>query len=338
MGELAGTRHLLWENFSRLIQDGVPLLHPVPGVPEVWFFTTVSGECIGMFTPCHPGRNPLVSSLRDVDIAYAQRQSQPCLELSTRNRALFPEFYLFLVSVADRIQIDGVPVEQAVQEAQERWRELLRSVEVLGEERQLGLHGELWLLERLVRIRGTDTVSSWMGPLAEPHDFRWDDLEFEVKSSRSGRRSHVIHGIGQLVPTLGRRLYLLSLLFAPLAVTDLGNGATLPERVRDIRELLQSDPVSISIFEERLRAAGYRDADSIHYAVRLDLRAAPALVLVDDDCPRLIPPDLEQISTHQASRLSEIQYRVDLTGLGFEDGTEPFLTILPRPVEGASHA
>lgn len=338
MSERATTRHLLWENFARLIQDGVPLVHPIPGKPPVWFFLTASGERIGMFTPCHSGRVPLASSLRDIEFLYAQRQGHACLELATRNRALFPEFYLFLISVADRIQVDGIPAEQAAQEAQERWRELLRSVEILGEERQLGLHGELWLLERLVRVRGSDAVSSWMGPLAEPHDFRWDDLEFEVKSSRSGRRSHVIHGIGQLVPTPGRRLFLLSILFAPLAATDQGRGATLPERVTHIRELIQSDPRCVRVFEERLRAAGYSDADSLHYTMRLGLRAESMLVPVDDDCPRLIPTDLERISIHHANRLSDIQYRIDLEGLGVKDGTKPFLVILPKPTERYQNA
>src|SRR5205823_6408923 len=99
---------------------------------------------------------------------------------------------------------------------------------VLGIERQIGLIGELLFLERLVSKFGTSTLSSWIGPWGEPHDFRLQSREFEVKTTVSPQRVHIINGAEQLVASSGCSLSLVSVLLGPPGA---GSGFSLTDIV-----------------------------------------------------------------------------------------------------------
>jgi hypothetical protein len=266
-----------------------------------------------------------------MELRSVSKEGRPFLEISTGNRNLYREFYSFLLSVAGNI-IGGSSPLVAVGGAVANWRHLLRPLALLTEEEQLGLLGELWLLERLSSIRGAEALSSWTGPLGEPHDFRQRATEIEVKATRSVRRQHVITNLAQLVPSPGHDLFVLSLQFEPAGS---GKGISLASQVARLREVLSGALADVTQFNQRLENAwGYRDTDAEYYTDTFQLRTTPVLVRVDDKCPSITPGLINTLGPERAQRISDVHYAVDLGGLGTSDGSLEFTEIL----KGESHA
>jgi hypothetical protein len=79
---------------------------------------------------------------------------------------------------------------------------------------------------------------------------------------------------------------------------------------------------------------GYRDTDARHYEERLAFRAAPALVAINETCPRITTDVLaEAMSSAAASRIVEVHYRVNLEGLGKLEGSKAFHSVIPRGMD-----
>ena len=323
-------RHMTWDNFREThVSPGVPALHPVrhAASPEIEFFVDADASRLGLRTIAPPGKVDVTSPLATVEVGLRTSGGSKYVEIATRTVALYQQFYALMVDVADRIQLSGRPPAAAVMEALHDWNELLREASVLSIEAQTGLFGELWFLERLHRADPATAADAWVGPLGEPHDFRRRESEFEVKTTRSPERVHVISGLRQLEPSAGRSLYLLSLQVEPAGAQS---GESLPDRVNSVRKLLSSHSEQSTRFETLLRRTGYRDGDAGHYRTRLRLRSYPLLVPVDDDCPRLVPEHVRKaLGVALASHITDVRYRVHVAGFGFEDGTPEFLKLIP---------
>lgn len=331
----ATDRHLEWRNFRRLIEDGIPAAQPVSGSPAVVVFVSEGGARIGLRAPIPADAKVPASPLADIDVRTTKTPGEPegalLLEVSTSATRLFAEFYGLLEDLADRIQLRGVPPVAALAETISNWKALLRPAERLSEEQQIGLLGELWLLERLIRADGPSAVHAWTGPLAEPHDFRRGVHEIEVKSTRSRGRVHMISSLEQLQPSPDRELYLLSLQFEPAGT----GGWSLPEQVDSIRSLLNQSLELLETFEQGL-LVGWRYAD-IHaggYQDRFTFRVRPMLVAVTSGFPKITSQALDAMIGVEAKRITDIQYRLDVAGLGVMEGSAEFAAIVPPLPEG----
>lgn len=260
-----------------------------------------------------------------VDIHIATLEHGPHLEVSTEVTDLYPYFFSFALSVADGIQFDHVAPELALQRSLRDWRALLEQVAALSPERELGLRGELWMLERLLHLRGEGALEAWTGPRGEAHDFRFDSFEFEVKTTSSEHRTHLISSDTQLTASPQRSLFLLSLQF-----TSAGSGgSTLREVVDGLRHKLT--PLGLAFDFDKVLASAYQlsPATLKLYPRRLRLRSHPYLVSIDDLFPRISQSDILNLPYEGMSRLSDIRYRINVEGLGWEDGDASFLTVLP---------
>ena len=321
-------RHLEWRNFRTLIDEGIPAIQPVTGSPAVQVFVDEGGGRVGLRTPVSPGTDTPVSPLAGVTVRKVEGPGgEAMLEVSTRARGLFVEFYALLEDLADRIQLGGMLAGTAFLATIANWKDLLRPIERLSEERQLGLWGELWLLQRLSRALGAAAaVAAWTGPIQEPHDFRLAVTEIEVKATRSRRRSHIISSIDQLEPSPGHQLSLLSLHLEPGGA----GGTTLPEMVAAVRALCSGDPATADTLEQRLLIGSkYVDSDAPAYADRFSLRAPPRLIAVNAALPRITRSILDAELGPDAHRIDDVQYRLDVAGLGDEDGSRAFLAVIP---------
>jgi len=149
----------------------------------------------------------------------------------------------------------------------------------------------------------------------ERHDFRVGAVDLEVKSTRSAMRHHVVHGLRQLEPSEGHRLFLVSLRFD---AAGLQNGLTLGMRVSMLRGLLPAGGEARKTFESKLLMARYCDDDDAQYPDRTILADTPLIILVDDACPRLVPSSLRQaLGAALASRVDhDVTYRINVDGLG----------------------
>src|SRR5262249_1666676 len=146
--------------------------------------------------------SPLVElDIRSVSFA----DGGPVVEVSTRNRDLYRDFYALACAVADRIQIDHLPADRAITDSLEAWSALLERLVVLSHEKQIGLLGELWALERVATGYGLEfALQAWKGPEAEEHDFSLSAQDIEVKTTGGERRVHMISALTQLLPNPDR--------------------------------------------------------------------------------------------------------------------------------------
>jgi hypothetical protein len=217
---------------------------------------------------------------------------------------------VFEVLAADLVEV----VRQAATPAQaiaigvsrlEAWQAFLRSGRRgLSREEQIGLLGELTVLERLADEIGYEAaVGSWFGPLDGIHDFSRSGIGIEVKAVAGGGNLMRISGLDQL-----DRRGLSSLLIARLRFQEALDGRTLSVAVRDIRGAIdQFAPGVRQAFDDRLLRVGLLEVDP---------QASPgfAFILQDlygfevrEDFPRMtglsVPPEIVDASYSLDERL-----------------------------------
>ena len=140
-----------------------------------------------------------------------------------------------------------------------RWHYLLRGgkLEVLSEEAQKGLIGEITVLKLLISDLGAKpALEAWTGPSGAPKDFELKSDCIEVKARRGAAKPFVkIANEHQLADVPGRRLWL-----AVLAVDKVQqpHGRTLSSHVDEVTELLeQIAPAAVLEWDMHLADAGY---------------------------------------------------------------------------------
>jgi hypothetical protein len=322
MADTDDRRMLAWSTFrTAFVDPGLGADIPVMGEPAIVLFVTPGSSALGMRVRAITGSLP-DPQLRSVHVG----RSEDDVVLSTTDRDLFQPFYALLLELIDRLQLEHESVGTAIALVLQGWRRLLASMMGLPEERQVGLSGELWTLQRLTKVWGPEVaVPSWVGPTAEAHDFRLELNELEVKTTRTATRRHQIAGLGQLAPSPGHELHVLSI---QLAAAGGGPGWTLSEQVDDLRTVV-GDGEAGALFEQLLNDAGWRDDDAGAYTQRWTLRAAPRLVTVDEQCPRLTTDLVNAIAGPLSARIDGVKYTIDLESLGALDGTPEFLSVIP---------
>ncbi len=321
-------RHVTWENFQRaFVEPAVPALHPIAGTPDVLLFVDADARRMGLHSEIPTGApEPGSSSHKAIEVRVVVSGGRRLMEVSTSVRQFFPQFFSVLTDLADRIQLHGRTPSVALAEALRDWQRLLQETSRLSIERQIGLMGELWLLDRLRRTLGPTAIDAWVGPTGEPHDFRLARHEFEVKSTVQASRTHVINGLTQLTPSLGHQLYIVSLQFAPAGAAD---GESLTEVVNRVREEFAAHGLT-GTFDDRLSQCGYNAEDADGYAARFRLRTPAALIPVDERCPALTQTAVSDVlGSAVGCRIRDISYTVDLGELGSLDGTPEFTMRIP---------
>ena len=223
------------------------------------------------------------------------------------------EAYSLLQSVTDQLQ-RGDDMERALYVALDAYRGLLSRAPRLSEDQETGLFGELVALDSLIEGIGEQrALAAWLGPQAEEHDFVLGDYDVEVKTTRGERRMHVIHGLGQLTPTPGRPLHLMSVQVTLAGASDA--GTTLSGMIERIRRRLRVGRID---FDDKLSEFGWEDARADRlYTTRLLVRSKPRFYAVDGDFPALTSAGLARILT-RPELVRSIDYRIDVTDLGPE--------------------
>jgi hypothetical protein len=146
---------------------------------------------------------------------------------------------------------------------------------------QVGLMGELWMLNRLLDSRlGLDALNCWQGPLHAAQDFHVRGGAMEVKSTAGGGSFLArINSIEQL-DTDRAPLFLCALRFE-----EREDGLSLVDAIARLRGRLV-EAGHRRAFDALLMIVGYLDEHAQHYGRVLALKEAEAF-LVDADMPRL---------------------------------------------------
>jgi hypothetical protein len=318
-----------WELFAHdYIDNGVPCLYVVQTEPRVSLFVDQGSARIGATFALTDMVALPISPLDEIRVSDVSIDHHRHLEVSTTSRLLYRNFYLLMADIISGVVSDGLSPPAALEQSLQKWHALLSTTELMTEERQLGLFGELWMLQRLLPRLGLGTLDAWTGPAAQAHDFRVGTDEFEVKTTSGAARTHTISSLDQLMPSTGCSLYILSIQLAHAGA----GGTTLGETVQSIVGTLEPWDGAATRFLYLLAQVGYKPQDAVRYSRRRKLRTRPQLVLVGHGCPRLVPLALAALPpTFAAGRIRRAVYDIDLEGLGFPDEDPRFLRLLPLP-------
>ncbi len=256
-------------------------------------------------------KEPALPDLAQIDLSLSSNE----LQMRVANPDLFESFHQLVSEIALRIDADPSCPIDAVRKTMVEWRALLEQKAALPRELVLGLSGELWFLEALIRARGEEAIETWTGPGRESHDFRFGALELEVKTTSGQNRNHIIHGIKQLTASPSSVLHLLS-----LRMGGANDGRTLAERVATIRPLLTAGNAAEG-FETRVARAVPSMSALERSRERLRLLDEPRLIEASS-LLRIDEAVLSQING--VGTISDISYRLDVTGEGLAPADDRF--------------
>lgn len=186
-----------------------------------------------------------------------------------------------------------------------RWREFLERERpgLLSEQELLGLFGELYVLWELCTLAPV-AVQTWRGPSASRHDFQSGSVALETKTTTSrGAALVTIHGVDQLSPPEGGKLYLIVIF-----VEQTPNaGKSLPDLVTDLHNL-GVDGLELS---NKLTAVGYAEEDSGEYAAVTFSFRSKGVYEVDDTFPRIIRSSFTKGDL--PARVTDLRYVIDVS-------------------------
>ena len=321
---MTAPHHMSWDNFrSTVLIKDQQRVHRVTSSPLIEMFgdgvLNRIGICLESLGDAAVPSD--LSKLNFITARNTRRDGRVFLELSTTATALYRQFYHFASAVSERMIVDKMPAADAVAVELKCFADLLAEKSLLSTERQIGLIGELLFLERLVAKAGLSALDSWLGPSGESHDFRYRTREFEVKTTVSPQRIHIINGAEQLLPSAGCSLFLISVLLGPPGA---GGGFSLAGKVAELSDQFAPIPKSMTQFASALEACGFRTADVEQYKKQYVTRRPMAIVRIDDAFPAITRQSIQQAIGPLASRIESLEYEVNIEGLEYEDRSPTF--------------
>lgn len=239
-----------------------------------------------------PRPAPDLPKLRNLETRFQTLPGGPILYIRLKDNAqleLFETLCRDVMAAGEQGKTETEALERAIGRTF-RWHYLLRGgkLEVLSEEEQKGLIGEIEVLKLLITTLGAKpALAAWTGPSGAPKDFELKADCIEVKARRGASQPFVkITSEHQLADVPERRLWL-----GVLAVDKVQppHGRTLTEYVDEVTELLErTEPSAITDWDFHLADVGY-DAQHDYSAWRW-IVAVPEFHSVAEGFPRIAAP------------------------------------------------
>lgn len=240
---------------------------------------------------------------------------------------LMRDFHDLLNSVADRIVVHGRTPDQAFNETLRAWTALLQQPRAISAEKRIGLLGELTVMNSLADKFGWDiATAAWKGPEGEEHDFGLPGFDVEVKSTAAEVRVHTVHGLGQLTPTPGRPLWLVSVQLTRGGPQD----RTLSDCINAVRGRIgEAAPESVTMFDQYVSSSGWSPnaPDDEHWS----LRNTPLVLAADERLPRLDHSLLDSLPAEIRGLVTVDRYRINVTHLAPASDAPPALHAFRLP-------
>lgn len=311
MPEAEQDRHLSRPSLQQYFAAGAPSIVVLDGNPTVYLAVEPKLPRLSLRVPRDGGALPNLDRYDALSAAEIYWEGRHWYELSVVGPIVHEAFPL-LADVSDRIQLEGQAFGEAVGSALMSFRDLLAGVPRMSRHEEIGLLGELLVLEHLLTwLPERDAVAAWRGWEAAEHDFDLGEADLEVKTTTSERRRHRISSATQLVPSSGRDLWLISLQVT--AASEQATDATgLSDLVRRLAGGIKEDEVRADLFA-RLRRAHWTEETASAYSDRYRLRTKPAHFFVDAAFPSITPAKLERLGL--GAEVVELSYMLDLSGL-----------------------
>jgi hypothetical protein len=311
-------------------EAGVPTAIPIPGEPQLRLRIDPRVGRLTLRAPIAESVQPPRQQLAHVSAALVTEAGSNYLDISTTDRRLVVDGYGMLMSVADPIQLAGADPPAALIETLEVWRSILAERARMSATDEIGLFGELLVLQALVST-GAAAPTAWRGGLGEEHDFGLPDVDAEIKTTTGERRRHWIHGLTQLVKTGSTPLWIVSV---QITRAGDGRGHTLPGLIDLV--LAAVDQTMHDLVAKNLGEAGWREDTRDLFDEHWRLRSAPLALPVNDELPRLTPDVLKRADV-DTSGLRQVVYEIDLTGKSPAEQLPPTLAVILAGMNGAEH-
>jgi Putative PD-(D/E)XK family member, (DUF4420) len=299
------SRHLATQILLEHVAAGVEIAYPFPGSPVVVLRIEGAVPRLTLRIESNEPAPVAVSALQHVRVASISADGTQFLTVTVSGGELVLDGHAMLCAIADRVQLEHRPPAKAIVETVVQWRSVLAARSRMSAEAEIGLFGELLVLEALHAAIGPTAIDSWRGIENEEHDFGLEKIDVEVKTTAGERRTHWISGIRQLLPSVDRPLAMLSIQVTRGGMT----GRTLAELIDSLRLVI----ADVTQLDEKLARVGWDDTEADLYVERWTLRSAPMAFQVAGDFPRLTPGFLGMLPI-DAQSLIEVRYRIDLDG------------------------
>lgn len=304
-------RHLDPENLDDYLAAGVLAIVPIEGDPPLRLIIDPKKARIAVrgFQDT-AGEMPSLEQYKYLQTTTGTDSDGNWVEFAAYGRSTIRQAYPLLVAVADRVQLNNDPFGTAIQRVISAIRDLLSSLSRLSEAGEVGLYGELVVLDHLIGSVGEHAaVTSWRGPRFEEHDFGLPDLDVEVKTTISEERRHLISSLTQLMASADRPLWLISIQLT----TGGAAGTTLSAMADEISERLSNSEVKTQYFD-KLRHNGWRKEESHLYQRTFNIRSQIKAFMMTSTFPAITPTLLEE-ANFPIERITSLSYGLTLTGL-----------------------
>lgn len=277
-----------------------------------------AGECVaalradGGFQVLVPlaAAESIASSKGDARIAVVAEEidSIRYVGVTCMEPSLNDVFLVFAADLLEQLSSSGKVSTEVVRHV-ERWRSLFAKAEesaVLPLPQQLGLLGELMILERIVQHDPARRTDVWSGPSKHRHDFRMPGCAIEAKATlaANGMRAK-INGQRQLEPEPDGELFVSFMRFEPAY-----DGRSIPDQIDRIRSL----NVEGSELDKKLLQAGYREKfRGVYDNSRFTLVDSWFIDVEVENFPKLVPATF---ATGQfPAGIENVSYTIDLVGV-----------------------
>jgi hypothetical protein len=307
------SRYLTDAALDEFLASGPTAAFRIPGEPEVRLVFLPGAEGgVALRVAWDGAAVPDLSHYEHLSASVVTAAEQAWAELLIDDPRVFRRALPVVWRIADRVQLERVSFAEAVLVTLADFQELLEAASGLSSDLEVGLFGELMVLDCLVSsLSGTGATAAWRGPNGDEHDFDLGSGDLEVKSTLSEKRVHWVGSLTQLEPTPGRALWLLSMQLT----TGLREALTIADLIAKVRSRLIG--ADLNAFEKKLFSSGWRDEYGTTVRRRFRLRSTPALLPVDERFPALTRKRISATGMPLA-RLREIQYSIDVAGLSEE--------------------
>lgn len=313
-----------WDHLSDFIQRGIPAQLPAVVNSSICFLVTGDATSLTLRVPSSPSSVPPISPYLELEISEKFAEGEAVVEIKVADPELYRPFYMLSMEIINRLSLSPNHVHEAISKALSSWTSLLLRRSLLSESEQTGLIGELAVLACLMSQSGVSAFDAWLGPLGEEHDFRLGNLEIEVKSTTRNERLHRINGLSQLEASPGMELCVLSLQFERAGAAM--GGRTLADWVHKTRVALQQKHELLKRFDGYLEELGYINDTADLYVAKYKFRGPPIIIPVISGFPRITRSSIDGLVS--SSRIHEVEYDVNLEGMGWAEGSSEYSKIL----------
>ena len=313
-----------WAQFTEQILVGEDArVHRCHHKPPIDFFYQGTRNQLGMMVQIFEKDQipESLTRLETIHIEKVRRGSDWFVSVSIDQPDLFHVFYTLLCQLAQKVIHNNKEPLAALLREIAILEVLLKRKATLSLEKQIGLLGELIVLKRILENESSMGVDCWTGPSRDSHDFRLKGNEIEVKTALSTQRIHTIHGFRQLFPSDGHKLALVSVL---VAHAPQGDGCSLPDLINAVERIVGVRGLPVDHLQDRLIAMGYNHEHAQFYSARYVLRQPLAFIPIEEGFPRITLDLIQHGLGPEASRVTSIQYDLNVEGLGYEEGRDGF--------------